>query len=1230
MIEELFGAFEESDANAGPEELAEILWLAARIDGTGSHMPDRPKGAPRDESAPPPGALESSSTADAGDPRPTEQFYSAADVVGASVSAVQNVDLVRIRRAASLHDPLAVMRALRPLGRHAGLPGDIAHSELDEELTVRSTIEHGLPVPVFRPRRGHWLDLALVVDSHHSMLLWHDLVSELRRVVAQSGIFRDVRTWHLSGTGQQEALSVARAGGEPRSVQAVTDPSGHQLVLIVTDTVASRWGASGLQDALRHWASHGPVALLNVLPRRLWDRGAIRPQPHLVRAPRPAAPNTSWRLGHAAGSRRRHRHRAALDESIAIPVVEASPGPISALAELVAGGGRWSSLPCLTLPRRLEVRREPDAPGPTLEAPVAADESLRRFRASASPLAQMLAGYLSAVPLNLPVMNLVRQIMLPASDPGHLAEVALGGLFEPWEHEASSVRADLERMPFRFRPGVREALLGSQRRDKITTVQEVVRREMGTFVTEQGSGLAGDFLAARGAAGKDGSRTMAQDALPFANRASMPSPVGRPVREALATYEVHPLPSFGRDVHVQLSEAIRRATNGVSSLVLLVGERGSGKTSATTRALRQIPDDWRLWSPDDFSLTLARGAPQVGPRTIVLIEDLQRYTTLSGSFVEATARTVLDLIEDSERAPVLVMGTLTPSAWDNLMATAQGDPPDDYESLRHLISRAEVIRASPVDATPERWPGEPSQTRLAMIAITADPVRPGSKIGHLGTGFLLGPRLILTAAHPLNQRNRPRSVKVGNRHGRITAESLVDCRVLWTNYTYDAALLLAEEDLGEDTTGRHFSTPHWAQPSSEPLSPCHVTGVTVAHETSPQASGHLTGTLHPTSTHPDAPYNFEPTTALPQPGSFARGLTGAPVFFGEYLLGLVVARTDPSKKPRLSVASIGTLANDPAFIEVCRQYMPRVPRLNLLPAPAPAGDSTSDGLATGLQPPRVFISYAHEDDNGTRSEQVHTLERVLRAEGIDVRLDHIDAEVSRDWTAWMRQEIETADAILVIASPAYKHHAETPEAEPTARLAFEARLLRNELTHTPDRRILPVLLPGSTSEDLPTFFRRLHPLVIDPITRSGADQLLRILARRPPPPDQSDPPEQARHFTALAEHQWRTGRHAEALATADEAIAIYRRLASDNPPSYQPDLASSLNNLSIRLGELRRHEDALTAIEEAVTVYRDLAAARPDAFLPNLASSLNNLSIRLGELRRHEDALTAIEEAVTV
>jgi hypothetical protein len=53
------------------------------------------------------------------------------------------------------------------------------------------------------------------------------------------------------------------------------------------------------------------------------------------------------------------------------------------------------------------------------------------------------------------------------------------------------------------------------------------------------------------------------------------------------------------------------------------------------------------------------------------------------------------------------------------------------------------------------------------------------------------------------------------------------------------------------------------------------------------------------------------------------------------------------------------------------------------------------------------------------------------------------------------------------------------------------------------------------------------------------------------------------------------GRREEGLAPAEEAVAIYRRLAQTNPDAFLPGLATSLTNLGIHLSEIGRRRDAL-------------------------------------------------------
>jgi tetratricopeptide (TPR) repeat protein len=108
------------------------------------------------------------------------------------------------------------------------------------------------------------------------------------------------------------------------------------------------------------------------------------------------------------------------------------------------------------------------------------------------------------------------------------------------------------------------------------------------------------------------------------------------------------------------------------------------------------------------------------------------------------------------------------------------------------------------------------------------------------------------------------------------------------------------------------------------------------------------------------------------------------------------------------------------------------------------------------------------------------------------------------------------------------------------------------------------------------------------------------------------------------------GRPADALPVTEEAVAVYRELATASPDRYRPDLARSLSNLGVRFSELGRPADALPVTEEAVAVFRELATASPDRYRPDLANSLNNLGVRFSALGRPADALPVTEEAVAV
>jgi nucleoside phosphorylase len=124
--------------------------------------------------------------------------------------------------------------------------------------------------------------------------------------------------------------------------------------------------------------------------------------------------------------------------------------------------------------------------------------------------------------------------------------------------------------------------------------------------------------------------------------------------------------------------------------------------------------------------------------------------------------------------------------------------------------------------------------------------------------------------------------------------------------------------------------------------------------------------------------------------------------------------------------------------------------------------------------------------------------------------------------------------------------------------------------------------------------------------------------------------ERAKLLNDLSLWQSELGQHEAALASAQEAVEIRRKLAETRPEAFLPDFAMSLNNLGILQGEFGQHEAALASTQEALNIRRKLAEGRPEVFLPDLAQSLTSLGVDQNNLGQREAALASSQEAVDI
>ncbi|MFJ8712240.1 SAV_2336 N-terminal domain-related protein [Streptomyces violaceus] len=479
-VARLAAALSAAGASPTPRELAELLWLAGRLEAdepaareprtVGPATPEETAEAPAPGATPPtpvpPRSSEPPSTAPAPTPDRVPLRLPAPRSPGHAEGEAAGGSPLLAPAPPMLPHPLALQRALRPLQRKVPSP---QLRVLDERATADRIARLGAHpdvwLPVLRPAPERWLRLNLVHDTGPTMPVWRPLVSELHTALAQSGIFRTV------------TLHPATPDGRARQVPVLDD--GRTVTLVVSDCMGPQWrpGEAGERwyRTLRHWARHMPLAVVQPLPEHLWPTTALPAEPGLLTAPSTAAPSAA--LAFAP-----YEATPPPDRALPLPVLEPGAPWLAHWAALVSdpGGARTPGAAAWLPP----APAPPAEPVPDL-ASVFPEDLVLRFRATASPEAFRLAGHLALAVPSVPVMRLVQRTVDRDPHPQHLAEVILSGMLAAAPGPPGS---------YEFRPGVRELLLRSLPRTARGRTREFLAR-VGGLIDERAGLAAGEFRA---------------------------------------------------------------------------------------------------------------------------------------------------------------------------------------------------------------------------------------------------------------------------------------------------------------------------------------------------------------------------------------------------------------------------------------------------------------------------------------------------------------------------------------------------------------------------------------------------------------------------------------------------------------------------------------------------------------------------------------------------------------
>lgn len=365
--------------------------------------------------------------------------------------------------APALRKTLSIGRSLRPFMRKVD---SYTRTVLNEEATAEQTAEQRFCMTVVAPDQERWLEVALVIEDTASSFIWQETIQEFKQLLEHQGAFRSVSVWYLQVSGSGEMKSSETQSGEvkagqvklfsqrpgsqhqaTRSLKELVDPAGRRLILVMSDCISVAWQQGIMQaTCLDLWAKHGPIAIVQLLPGRLWGRTALRLGVMVeLSALTPGVPNQALCLHEVP-----IWSESQTDRGLKLPIVTLEPEALDRWARMVAGFGEHRASGVWFDEGWQQWQQEE----PVLPESLKSEQLVHRFNATASLLARQLAIFMAFVPIQLPIIYLIQATMLPDSTPLHLAEVFMSGLIQ--REENSGVEAG---KTYDFVPGVRELLI---------------------------------------------------------------------------------------------------------------------------------------------------------------------------------------------------------------------------------------------------------------------------------------------------------------------------------------------------------------------------------------------------------------------------------------------------------------------------------------------------------------------------------------------------------------------------------------------------------------------------------------------------------------------------------------------------------------------------------------------------------------------------------------------------
>ncbi len=234
----------------------------------------------------------------------------------------------------------------------------------------------------------------------------------------------------------------------------------------------------------------------------------------------------------------------------------------------------------------------------------------------------------------------------------------------------------------------------------------------------------------------------------------------------------------------------------------------------------------------------------------------------------------------------------------------------------------------------------------------------------------------------------------------------------------------------------------------------------------------------------------------------------------------------------------------------------------------------------------------YAQDSQAHKDAVRSLADLLRAYGVDAEIDQYAEEERQDWNEWAHRHFMASDFVIIVASPRMKASGDgTAPADQNRGVQAEMTLLRDLLHRdrpTWIKKLLPVVLPGRTIDELPDFVGpyALSHYRVEQLTSDGIDTLLRIITSQPrvtrpplgPLPKLPPVPAPTVHEAPPAEPEWRVLPTPAPVVWRTEIMAAHNQWLPEWPATVELHLAPVDDEARLPANRLRAIGDRLPSV----------------------------------------------------